>query len=63
METSLVAPEGVKVQVFVVGGGENDIRDHNVEGREKVAIKESIWSATNKFVFEKRSFTLLRWKV
>jgi alpha-N-arabinofuranosidase len=63
METSLVAPEGVKVQIFVVGGRENDIRDHNVEGREKVAIKESIWSATNKFVFEKRSFTLLRWKV
>jgi len=58
METALVVPRGV----FVVGGRANDIRDHNVQGKEKVAIKESVWDATDKFVFEKRSFTLLRWK-
>jgi alpha-N-arabinofuranosidase len=62
METALVVPRGVQVQVFVVGGRANDIRDHNVQGKEKVAIKESVWDATDKFVFEKRSFTLLRWK-
>jgi len=62
METALVVPQGIQVQTFVVGGRENDIRDHNVEGKEKVAIKESVWSATEKFVFEKRSLTLLRWK-
>lgn len=30
-----------KVMVFVIGGLENNIRDNNKEGMEKVAIRES----------------------
>ncbi|KAH9206240.1 glycoside hydrolase superfamily [Leptodontidium sp. 2 PMI_412] len=62
METALMVPEGTEVQVFVVGGAENNIRDSNVEGKEKIAIRESTWKATSKYVFGRRSFTLLRWK-
>lgn len=62
METSLPSLEG-PVQVFLVGGDENDIRDINSWGSEKVAIKESEWDGLGKFTFQKHSFTLLRWKV
>ena len=40
----------------------NGIRDNNVEGSEKVFIRESKWVGKGKFTFEKHSFTLLRWK-
>ncbi|KAJ5649911.1 uncharacterized protein N7484_003634 [Penicillium longicatenatum] len=62
METSLPLLEG-PVQVFKVGGDENDIRDINSWGSEKVAIKESEWDGSGSFKFQKHSFTLLRWKV
>ncbi|CZR54882.1 related to alpha-L-arabinofuranosidase 1 [Phialocephala subalpina] len=65
LETSM--PEGVgknsEVQVYVVGGKENGIRDYNTQGSEKVSIRESRWNGRGaKFIFERRSFTLLRWK-
>jgi alpha-L-arabinofuranosidase len=50
------------VKVFTVGGKMNGIRDNNVEGSEKVFIRESKWVGKGKFTFEKHSFTLLRWK-
>lgn len=61
METALPVIKG-PVKVFVVGGNVNQIRDSNVEGEEKVYIRESKWQGGNKFTFEKHSFTLLRWK-
>jgi alpha-N-arabinofuranosidase len=61
-ETSLPAIEG-PVEVFCVGGNENDIRDTNTWGSQKVGVKESTWNGQGKFTFEKHSFTLLRWKV
>lgn len=51
------------VQVFTVGGKNNQIRDVNIEGSEKVSIHESKWDGLGKYTFEKHSFTLLRWKV
>jgi alpha-L-arabinofuranosidase len=61
METVLPPLTG-PVQVFTVGGKSNQIRDVNVEGSEKVSIRESKWDGKGKFTFEKHSFTLLRWK-
>jgi alpha-N-arabinofuranosidase len=61
METTLPVIKG-PVKVFVVGGNVNHIRDSNVEGEEKVYIRESKWQGGDKFTFEKHSFTLLRWK-
>jgi alpha-L-arabinofuranosidase len=52
-----------EVQVYTVGGRGNDIRDHNTEGSMKVFVRESTWDGrSGKFTFERRSFTLLRWK-
>jgi alpha-N-arabinofuranosidase len=61
-EASLPAIQG-PVQVFCVGGDANDIRDTNTWGSQKVGVKESTWNRKGKFVFQKHSFTLLRWKV
>jgi alpha-L-arabinofuranosidase len=61
METKLPAIEG-PVKVFTVGGRMNGIRDHNVEGDEKVFIRKSKWMGGESYTFEKHSFTLLRWK-
>jgi alpha-N-arabinofuranosidase len=60
-ETKLPAIKG-PVKVFVVGGNVNGIRDNNVEGNEKVYIRESKWQGGESFSFERHSFTLLRWK-
>jgi alpha-N-arabinofuranosidase len=62
METAVPTPTG-QVTVFTVGGKANQIRDNNVEGNEKVSIRESTWDGQGKFTFEERSFTLLRWKL
>ncbi|RDW87539.1 glycoside hydrolase family 51 protein [Coleophoma crateriformis] len=63
MEVRIPQPS-TTVSVFMVGGKDNDIRDNNKEGDEKVSIKESTWDGkADKFLFEKHSFTLLRWKV
>jgi alpha-L-arabinofuranosidase len=52
-----------EVQVYTVGGRESGIRDNNTEGSEKVSIRESRWDGRGGgFTFERRSFTLLRWK-
>jgi alpha-N-arabinofuranosidase len=61
METALPVIRG-PVKVFVVGGNVNHIRDNNVEGNERVYVRESKWGGGEKFIFEKHSFTLLRWK-
>lgn len=60
MSTTLPEIAG-PVQVFVVGGKGNHIRDNNQEGAESVAIRESCWDGHGKFTFEEHSFTLLRW--
>jgi len=60
MSTTLPKIAG-PVQVFVVGGKGNHIRDNNQEGAESVAIRESCWEGHGKFTFEEHSFTLLRW--
>lgn len=65
LETKM--PEGAgrngEVRVYMVGGRENDIRDSNTESCEKVCIRESSWDGQGgMFTFERRSFTLLRWK-
>ncbi|OJJ94632.1 hypothetical protein ASPACDRAFT_1909013 [Aspergillus aculeatus ATCC 16872] len=62
IETSLPAIDG-PVEVFCVGGNDNDIRDTNTWGSQKVGVKESTWDGQGKFLFQKHSFTLLRWKV
>ena len=65
LETNMPVGVGEKgeVQVHVVGGRENGIRDHNTQGSEKVSIRESSWDGRGaKFTFERRSFTLLRWE-
>ena len=52
-----------EVQVYTVGGRQNGIRDNNTEENKKVSIHESTWDGKGgKFIFERRSFTLLRWK-
>jgi alpha-L-arabinofuranosidase len=61
IKTTLPVIKG-PAKVFVVGGNVNEIRDNNVEGNEKVYIRESKWQGWEKFTFEKHSFTLLRWK-
>ncbi|KAJ9650161.1 hypothetical protein H2198_010523 [Neophaeococcomyces mojaviensis] len=62
--TEVALPEvNGPVQVFTVGGNINQIQDVNVEGSEKVYIRQSNWDGnSDKFTFEKHSFTLLRWK-
>ena len=61
MDSDLPALTG-PVEVFMVGGDKNGIRDVNLEGSEKVSIQEFKWDGKGKFRFEKHSFTLLRWK-
>ncbi|KAI0133670.1 glycoside hydrolase superfamily [Xylariales sp. AK1849] len=66
-ETELfgVAPAAGKIQVFSVGGENNDLKDVNKEGKEIVKIAENTLEGEDvkKFVFERHSFTLLRWKI
>ncbi|KAF3018440.1 hypothetical protein E8E14_005561 [Neopestalotiopsis sp. 37M] len=66
-ETELfgVAPASGDIQVFKVGGEKFSLKDVNKEGQETISIAESTLKGENvkKFVFEKHSFTLLRWKV
>ena len=59
-ETSVRGVKG-DVQVFVVSGEDVDVT--NMEGEEKVGIKEEKWDGNGKFTFTKHSFTLLRWRV
>jgi len=53
---------GSDVQVFTVGGKSIDKAAVNEDGKETVGIKESKWDGKGKFVFEAKSFNLLRWK-
>ncbi len=64
-ELSGLAPATGEVQVFLVGGEGNEIKDVNVQDEEAVKIVEKTVSSKglDKFVFERHSFTLLRWKV
>ncbi|KAK6207096.1 hypothetical protein LQW54_007525 [Pestalotiopsis sp. IQ-011] len=66
-ETELagVAPASGDIQVFRVGGEKASLKDMNKEGQETISIEESTVSGKDvkMFVFEKHSFTLLRWKV
>jgi alpha-L-arabinofuranosidase len=61
MQCTLPGPTS-SVKVFVVGGNVNGIRDNNIEGSEKVFIREAKWQGGSRFTFEKHSFTLLRWR-
>lgn len=65
LETDVPTDSGAngEVQVYTVGGRQNGIRDNNTEENKKVSIHESTWDGKGgKFIFERRSFTLLRWK-
>jgi alpha-L-arabinofuranosidase len=67
-ETELagVAPADGEIQVFKVGGEGNTLKDVNEEGNEIVTIAESTLKGQEqikKFVFERHSFTMLRWKI
>lgn len=55
-------PKDTKVQVYKVGGSKFKITDTNMGGEEIIRIQEETWTAEEKYVFEKRSYTLLRWK-
>ena len=60
--TQVSIPEGTKVQVFKIGGNKFRITDTNMAGEEVINIQEDTWTASGKFNFERRSYTLLRWK-
>ncbi|KAI1871154.1 uncharacterized protein JN550_004599 [Neoarthrinium moseri] len=64
-ELSGVAPASGDIQVFKVGGESYSLKDVNKEGNETIKIMETRVKGeeTKKFVFERHSFTLLRWKV
>jgi alpha-L-arabinofuranosidase len=64
-ELSGVAPASGDIQVFKVGGEKYNLTDVNKEGNETVEIVESTLKGEEfkKFVFERHSFTLLRWKI
>lgn len=67
-ETELagVAPAGGEIQVFKVGGEGHSLKDVNQEGKEIIKIEESTLKGQEqikKFVFERHSFTMLRWKI
>jgi hypothetical protein len=55
------------VQVFTIGGEDFKLTDVNIQGSEIVQINKSRWNtnpgATQKFVFQRHSFTLLRWQL
>ncbi|KAK6528872.1 hypothetical protein TWF694_004103 [Orbilia ellipsospora] len=54
--------DGTKVQVLRVGGSKFEVTDTNTAGKETIKIQDETWIASGKFKFEKRSYTLLRWK-
>ncbi|KAF3318263.1 hypothetical protein TWF173_007695 [Orbilia oligospora] len=60
--TQLSIAEGTKVQVFRIGGSRFKITDTNMAGEEVIKIQEDTWSASGNYNFEKRSYTLLRWR-
>lgn len=64
-EIAGVAPPSGDVQVFKVGGEKFNLKDVNRQGEETIGIVESTIKGAdvNKFVFERHSFTLLRWKL
>lgn len=64
-ELAGVAPPSGEVQVYLVGGEASALTDINCEGKELIKINESLWKPEegNKLVFERHSFTLLRWKL
>lgn len=59
-EVNLEGVGSTQVQVYTVTGSSPDVT--NMEGEQKVGIKESKWDGKGRFVFPKHSFTLLRWK-
>ena len=57
-------PAGTTVQVLQMGGKAFKADDTNSDGDEKVAIAESTWKAgEGTYLFERLSFTMLRWKL
>jgi len=50
------------VQVFTVGANNASVRDHNMEGEDKVVIEETSFEGRGTYKFAKHSLTLLRWK-
>lgn len=54
-------PSATEVEVYTVTGENIDV--NNMDGDEKVQIKESKWKAEQKYVFPKHSFTMLRWEI
>ncbi|KAK6350846.1 hypothetical protein TWF718_004028 [Orbilia javanica] len=60
--TQVSIPEGTQVRVFRVGGSRFKVTDTNMAGEEVINIQEDTWMARSTFSFEKRSYTLLRWK-
>lgn len=55
--------EGQDAEVYTVGGNGFDASDANIEGVEKIGIRESRWDGKGMaYSFERLSFTLLRWK-
>jgi alpha-N-arabinofuranosidase len=56
--------EGKDVFVYKLGGEKFKVNDTNMLGTEVIGIQESKWDGKGgNFVFEKHSFTLLRWKI
>jgi alpha-L-arabinofuranosidase len=56
--------EGQQVEVYTVGGNGYDASDTNIEGIEKIGIKEGRWDGKDMiYWFERLSFTVLRWKL
>jgi alpha-N-arabinofuranosidase len=56
--------DGSDVFVYKLGGEGSSLTDVNIGTKETISIKESKWDGKGgKFVFEKHSFTLLRWKI
>ncbi|KAF3919342.1 Alpha-N-arabinofuranosidase [Orbilia brochopaga] len=60
--TDVSIPEKTEVMIFRIGGGKFNVTDTNMKGQEIIKIQEDTWIASSKFNFEKRSYTLLRWK-
>jgi len=59
-EVDLEGVDSTEVQVYTVTGSDPTVT--NMDGEQKVGIKESTWSGADRFKFLKRSFTMLRWK-
>ncbi|KAK6340806.1 hypothetical protein TWF696_009124 [Orbilia brochopaga] len=60
--THVSIPQGTEVKIFNVGGSKFEVTDTNMNGKERIQIQEDRWTARGKFIFEKRSYTLLRWR-